>query len=76
MASMERQRKAIDERGWGLWAVELDGVFAGFTGLNTLDFSAIFTPCVEIGCRFHQVIGLEGWQSLRLRWLCDMDSIP
>src|SRR5881396_3712663 len=33
-ASLERVRRAIDERGWGLWAVEVDGVFAGFTGLN------------------------------------------
>jgi RimJ/RimL family protein N-acetyltransferase len=30
-AFMERQRHAIDERGWGLWAVEVDGVFAGST---------------------------------------------
>lgn len=53
-ASMERQRRAIDERGWGFWAVEVDGVFAGFTGLNRPGFSAAFTPCVEIGWRFHQ----------------------
>ena len=53
-ASLERQRRAIDERGWGLWAVEVDGVFAGFTGLNVPSFSAHFTPCTEIGWRFRR----------------------
>ena len=53
-ASLERLRHAIDERGWGLWAIEVDGVFAGFTGLNTPCFSAHFTPCVEIGWRFRR----------------------
>jgi RimJ/RimL family protein N-acetyltransferase len=31
-ASLERLRRAIDERGWSLWAVNVDGVFGGFTG--------------------------------------------
>jgi RimJ/RimL family protein N-acetyltransferase len=45
-------RRAIDERGWGLWAVEVQGIFAGLTGLNTPTFSTHFTPCTEIGWRF------------------------
>jgi RimJ/RimL family protein N-acetyltransferase len=53
-ASMERMRQAIDKRGWGLWAVEAEGVFAGLTGLNIPSFSASFTPCVEIGWRFRR----------------------
>jgi RimJ/RimL family protein N-acetyltransferase len=53
-ASMERLRRAIDERGWGLWAVEVDGVFAGFTGLNVPSFAAPFMPCTEIGWRFRR----------------------
>lgn len=53
-ASMDRQRRAIDEHGWGLWAVEVDGVFAGFTGLSSPRFSAHFTPCVEIGWRLRR----------------------
>src|SRR5712671_4916140 len=52
--SMERARRAIDERGWGLWAVEVDGVFAGFTGLNAPSFSAPVMPCTEIGWRFRR----------------------
>src|SRR5215475_3780294 len=51
-ASLDRQRRAIAERGWGLWAVDVDGVFAGFTGLSVPSFSAPFTPCTEIGWRF------------------------
>lgn len=47
-------RRTLDKRGWGLWAVEIDGTFAGFTGLNIPDFSAPFTPCIEIGWRFRR----------------------
>jgi len=53
-ASFERLRRGIGERGWGLWAVEVDGVFAGFTGLNSPSFSSHFTPCTEIGWRFRK----------------------
>jgi RimJ/RimL family protein N-acetyltransferase len=51
-AAMERFREAITRRGWGLWAVEVDGAFAGFTGLSEPTFVSDFTPCVEIGWRF------------------------
>jgi len=51
-AMMERLRADIDRRGWGVWAVEVDGEFAGFTGLHEPTFTAHFTPCVEIAWRF------------------------
>jgi RimJ/RimL family protein N-acetyltransferase len=54
LASFERLRQAIEERGWGFWAVEVDETFAGFTGLNVPTFSAPFTPCTEIGWRFRR----------------------
>lgn len=43
----------LDQRGFGLWALELPGVapFIGFTGLAVPHFEAHFTPCVEIGWR-------------------------
>jgi len=46
-------QRQIDQRGFGLWAVEVPGVapFIGFTGLQVPRFSAHFTPCVEIGWR-------------------------
>jgi RimJ/RimL family protein N-acetyltransferase len=50
--SLLRLRAEIDQRGWGLWPVEVGGAFAGFTGLAEPSFSAYFTPCVEIGWRF------------------------
>jgi RimJ/RimL family protein N-acetyltransferase len=52
--SLIRLRAGIDQQGWGLWAVEVDGSFAGFTGLAEPTFTAHFTPCVEIGWRFRR----------------------
>lgn len=54
-ASLNRLRKAIEDAGWGLWAVEVDGGFAGFTGLNIPKFEAAFMPCIEIGWRFRRI---------------------
>jgi len=52
-ALAERERTAIAERGWGLWAVEVvDGPsFVGFVGLTEQTFPAHFTPAVEVGWR-------------------------
>lgn len=48
-----RIQQHFDERGYGLWAVEIPQVtpFAGFIGLSTPRFTAHFTPCTEIGWR-------------------------
>lgn len=48
-----RIRTHFDEKGFGLWAVEVPGVapFAGFIGLQVPRFEAHFTPCVEIAWR-------------------------
>jgi RimJ/RimL family protein N-acetyltransferase len=54
IALLARFRTAIDQKGWGLWAVEVEGAFAGFTGLSEPTFSAHFTPCVEIGWRLRR----------------------
>lgn len=40
--------------GLGFWAVEVGQNFAGAVGLKAVDFEASFTPCVEIGWRFHK----------------------
>lgn len=53
-ATLARLRTAIDERGWGLWAVETGGELAGWTGLNPPTWSAHFTPCVEAGWRLRR----------------------
>jgi len=52
-ASAQRIRTALEENGWGLWAVEVreSGDFVGFTGLQVPRFDAPFMPAVEIGWR-------------------------
>ncbi|MEI8411298.1 MULTISPECIES: GNAT family N-acetyltransferase [unclassified Kribbella] len=58
-ALIDRNIPAIDERGWGLWAVEVreTGRFIGFTGLSVPSFEAHFMPAVEIGWR----LAKEAW---------------
>ena len=46
--AFDRISAQLDDRGWGLWAVDLDGEFLGFTGLAQPDFR----PEREIGWRF------------------------
>ena len=43
----------FERHGYGLWAVEVPGVapFIGFCGLCVPNFTAFFTPCIEIGWR-------------------------
>jgi RimJ/RimL family protein N-acetyltransferase len=50
-ASFERILKHWDDHGFGVWAVEVDGRFAGILGLWHVRFEASFTPAVEIGYR-------------------------
>lgn len=53
-AAFDRLSAGVVERGWGLWAVEHDGRFLGFTGLNPVGFDAPFAPAVEIGWRLRR----------------------
>jgi RimJ/RimL family protein N-acetyltransferase len=53
-AMLERLRGVIELKGWGLWAVDVDGLLAGFAGLWEPAFVSHFTPCVEIGWRFRK----------------------
>lgn len=54
-----RMRAELDEKGYGLYAVELasSGALIGLLGLHRADFEAEFTPCVEIGWR----LAPEAW---------------
>ena len=54
-----RIRTYFQERGFGLWAVEVRGgaKFIGFVGLTVPRFEAHFTPCVEVGWR----LAAEHW---------------
>ena len=52
-AMVDHIRKHFSEHGFGLWAIEVPGVapFVGFAGLAVTQFTAHFTPCVEVGWR-------------------------
>jgi RimJ/RimL family protein N-acetyltransferase len=52
-------RHALDENGYGWWAVEIRGgaPFAGVIALQEVPFRASFTPAYEIGWRF----SFENW---------------
>jgi RimJ/RimL family protein N-acetyltransferase len=53
-ATLARLRAKIDEQGWGLWAVDVGGELAGWTGLAAPTWTAHFTPCVEVGWRLRR----------------------
>jgi RimJ/RimL family protein N-acetyltransferase len=50
---VERIEGHFEQHGFGLFAAEIreSGLLAGFVGLAVPEFSAPFTPCVEIGWR-------------------------
>jgi len=54
-----RAAAGLDERGWGLWALEerAGQEFLGCVGLNVPSFAAHFTPCMEIAWR----LGAAHW---------------
>ena len=62
---IDRNRPLIDERGWGLWALEVKetGDFIGFTGLSVPSFEAHFMPAVEIGWRLAKGAWGNGYAS-------------
>lgn len=53
LAFIELVRHKFVENGFGLWALECNGRFAGFVGLNRTNapFSAQPEPCHEVGWR-------------------------
>ena len=52
-AFIDRVAPQVEQRGWGLWALEVrdTGAFIGYTGLAAPRFDAHFTPAVEVGWR-------------------------
>jgi ribosomal-protein-alanine N-acetyltransferase len=55
----------FEERGFGLWAVEVPGSasFIGFVGLHEVAFDAHFTPAVEVGWRLAAAHWHRGYAS-------------
>src|SRR5215471_17999786 len=58
-AMVDDIHKHFRKHGFGLWAIEVAGVapFVGFAGLAVPEFTAHFTPCVEVGWR----LAFEHW---------------
>ena len=52
-AFIDETEAEFDQRGWGLWALEVaqTGQFIGYTGLEIPGFEEHFTPAVEVGWR-------------------------
>lgn len=48
LAAFNHLRNEIAQRGWGIWAVEVDGVFAGTVGLHVPTYPLPFSPCTEV----------------------------
>ncbi len=66
-SEMSRIRAGIQQRGWGMWAIEIPNIhpFAGFVGLSVPGFEAPWMPAVEVGWRlardaWHQGYATEG----------------
>jgi RimJ/RimL family protein N-acetyltransferase len=80
LASFEKLKRGIEERGWGLWAVEIDHQLAGLAGLAEPGFEAHFTPCIEIGWRFHRRFWGQGYaleaSHLALRFAFENLHVP
>ena len=60
-----RFKAMIDDRGWGVWALErkAGGEFIGFVGLNIPSDELPFSPCVEIAWRLAQGYWYQGYAS-------------
>lgn len=47
--------------GYGLWALEAEGRFVGFTGLSWATWDADFTPALEVGWRLEPQVWGRGY---------------
>lgn len=48
LSTFNRMREELARRRWGVWAVEVDGDFAGAVGLHVPEWPLPFSPCVEV----------------------------
>jgi ribosomal-protein-alanine N-acetyltransferase len=70
-AQVDRFAAHLDEHGYGLWAVEVDGAFAGFTGVCWAE-GFDFSPALEIGWRFDKALWGHGYATEAARAALEM----
>ena len=71
-AAVDRIEQGFENNGFGLWAVEIDGRFAGFTGLNRTSFDTPMGPHVEIGWRFARWAWGQGYATEAAQCVLDV----
>jgi RimJ/RimL family protein N-acetyltransferase len=60
---MQRFQAKIEQDGWGFWALETEGQFIGFVGLQQANTLLPFSPCIEIGWRLDKAFWGKGLAS-------------
>ena len=70
--ALAKIRQAFSSRGFGVYAVEADGEFAGIVGLWVPEFEAAFTPCVEILWRLARPFWGRGYASEAAKAVMDL----
>ncbi len=58
--AIDRMQAGLEQRGWGVWAVEVDGEFAGMVGLNVPRWPLPFSPCTEVLWRLRKEFWRRG----------------
>jgi ribosomal-protein-alanine N-acetyltransferase len=62
-AFVDRIETHFETHGYGLWVLEDDTGFLGFTGLNWATFDAVFNPSLEVGWRLARPAWGKGYAS-------------
>lgn len=62
-ALADRIAAGLDQRGWGLWALEVPGVaeFGGFVGLKDAPDGVPFGPAIEVAWRLDPTLWGQGY---------------
>jgi RimJ/RimL family protein N-acetyltransferase len=70
-ALVDRIIEQFDQEGFGLWAVEFGGRFAGFTGLSRTTYDTPMGPHVEVGWRLARWAWKQGFATEAARAALD-----